>query len=74
LFNSDDEGTPDRLLTKRETEVLGLIARGLDSQNISERLFISVNTVNNHRQNILRKTGTENTPQTLLYAKRLGII
>ncbi len=74
LFNNDDDFNSDTLLTKREIEVLGLIAQGLDSQHISEKLFISVNTVNNHRQNILRKTRTENTTQALLYAKWVGII
>jgi DNA-binding CsgD family transcriptional regulator len=74
LFNSDDNFKSGTLLTKRETEILGLIAQGLDSLDISERLFISVNTVNNHRQNILSKTRSENTTQALLYAKRIGII
>ena len=74
LFNNDDDFHSDILLTKRETEILYLIAQGLDSQHISEKLFISVNTVNNHRQHILRKTRTGNTTQALLYAKRVGII
>jgi DNA-binding CsgD family transcriptional regulator len=71
LFNKDNS---DILLTRRETEILSLIAQGFDSENISQKLFISVNTVNNHRQNILSKTSTENTTQALLYAKRIGII
>ena len=74
LFNYDDSFNSGTLLTKRETEILGLIAQGLDSRDISERLFISVNTVNNHRQSILNKTRTENTTQALLYTKRIGII
>lgn len=74
LFNNDDSLNSGTLLTKREKEILGLIAQGLDSRDISERLFISVNTVNNHRQNILSKTRSENTTQALLYAKRIGII
>ncbi|MBN1415451.1 MAG: hypothetical protein JW973_10145 [Bacteroidales bacterium] len=74
LFNNDDGINSGTLLTKRETEILGLIAQGLDSRDISDRLFISVNTVNNHRQNILSKTRSENTTQALLYAKRIGII
>ena len=74
LFNYDDSYNSDTLLTKRETEILGLIAQGLDSRDISDRLFISANTVNNHRQNILGKTRTENTTQALLYAKRIGLI
>lgn len=74
LFNNDDTFNSGTLLTKRETEILGLIAQGSDSKDISERLFISINTVNNHRQNILSKTRSENTAQALLYAKRIGII
>ncbi len=74
LFNEMDDDSLGMLLTKRETEILTLIGRGYDSINISDKLNISVNTVNNHRQNILRKTRTENTTQALLYCQRLGII
>lgn len=75
LFNDDNTDHPStKLLTNREAEILGLISQGMDSRQISERLFISVNTVNNHRQNILSKTKTGNTTQALLYAKRIGII
>ena len=74
LFSDDDTFNSGTLLTKRETEILALIAQGLDSRDISERLFISVNTVNNHRQNILNKTRSENTTQALLYTKRIGMI
>src|SRR4030042_2913645 len=73
-FTEDDYSYSETSISKRETEVLSLIAQGLDSKNISERLFISINTVNNHRQNILNKTRSENTTQALLYAKRLGIV
>jgi DNA-binding CsgD family transcriptional regulator len=73
LFNDDDINS-DKMLTDREIEVLKLISQGQDSQNIASKLFISVNTVNNHRQKILRKTKTENTTQALLYAKWIGII
>lgn len=73
-FNKDDDSQSLTTISKRETEILSLIAQGLDSKNISERLFISVNTVNNHRQNILSKTRSENSTKALLYAKRLGIV
>jgi len=56
LFNDEAEYASNAVLSKRETEVLGLISQGLNSKSIAERLFISVNTVNNHRQNILAKT------------------
>ena len=37
-------------------------------------LFISANTVNNHRQNIIRKMGLSNTSEAIAYAKRIGIV
>lgn len=74
LFSNEEESGSGLLLTKREQEVLSMIARGYDSRNISDKLCISINTVNNHRQNILRKTKAENTTQALLYARRLGLI
>jgi DNA-binding CsgD family transcriptional regulator len=74
LFNDDFEIPTSKVLTNREVQVLGLISQGLDSKNISDRLFISLNTVNNHRQNILNKTRSGNTSQALVFAKRIGII
>jgi DNA-binding CsgD family transcriptional regulator len=74
FFNDTLDNASGKIISKREAEVLGLISQGLGSKEISERLFISVNTVNNHRQNILSKTNTENTSHALMYAKRIGII
>jgi len=73
LFEND-EFSSGALITKREKEILHLIGQGYDSKGISQKLSISKNTVNNHRQNILRKTRTENTTQALLYCKNLGLI
>jgi len=75
VFEEDKlETTSDKILTTRELEILGLISQGLASKEISERLFISVNTVNNHRQNILSKTKSENSAQALNYARKIGIV
>jgi len=74
LFDDPDENSSSRILTNREIEILGLISQGLDSRNISDRLFISVNTVNNHRQNILSKTRSGNISQAMIYARRIGIL
>jgi len=74
LFNEIDGADSGVVLTKREKEIMVLISRGYDSFNISEKLHISIKTVNNHRQNILRKTKTDNTTQAVLYAKRVGLI
>jgi DNA-binding NarL/FixJ family response regulator len=57
IMNMDnpDEG---KLLTDREREVLGLIAKEYSNKQIAETLFISERTVETHRKNIFRKTGT----------------
>jgi DNA-binding CsgD family transcriptional regulator len=61
-------------LSPREVEVLGLVAVGLPSRDIADRLSISVATVNNHRQHILEKTGAKNSAQAVHYAAALGIL
>lgn len=74
LFQDEDHQKSNKFLSKRETEILGLISQGLQSKEISERLFISVNTVNNHRQKIIEKINSDNTNEALNYAKIIGII
>lgn len=61
-------------LSKREKEILRLMDEGLLSKEISNKLFISVHTVNGHRQNILQKMDADNTPEALNYARKLGLI
>ncbi|NLP57150.1 hypothetical protein HGB55_03050 [Lutibacter sp. B1] len=53
--------TPKINLTKREREILELIAAGKTSEEIAETLSISVFTVNTHRQNIIKKFNVKNT-------------
>jgi DNA-binding CsgD family transcriptional regulator len=64
----------DIALSKREKEILGLIARGNISKQIADQLFISVNTVNTHRQRIIDKLGVSNTTEAISYASELGIL
>jgi DNA-binding CsgD family transcriptional regulator len=73
LFN-EEAGISDRLVTPRESEVLALVAQGLDSAEIAKRLCVSASTVNNHRQNILRKTSTKNVTQATMYLKCIGLL
>lgn len=56
------------LLTKREKEIIHLIADGNTSMDISSILFISIHTVNNHRKNIYKKLGTRNLASLVKYA------
>lgn len=51
---------PEQVLTSREIEVVQLIREGLSSKEIAARLFISLNTVRNHRSNLFRKTNARN--------------
>lgn len=74
LFNEDNDDTSRMILSKREVEILGLLAKGMLSRNIADKLFISVNTVNNHRRNILEKTNTGNTTEAIKYAESIGIL
>ncbi len=63
-----------RPLTRREREVLPLIAEGHPSREIAERLEISPRTVEEHRANILRKLGVPNTASLIRYAMLHGLL
>jgi len=54
-------------LTQREMEVLQLIKKGLSSKEIAHRLYISLNTVRNHRSNLFKKTQAKNMVELLNY-------
>lgn len=56
------------LLSKREKEIINLISLGYSSYTISERLFISIHTVNNHRKNILKKLEIDTLAQLIRFA------
>ena len=63
----------DQVLSERETEVLFYICKGLSNAEIAGKLNISKRTVDKHRENILVKTGTNNTAGLVMYAVRAGI-
>ncbi len=71
-FNKDREeeetGKGDTQLTQREKEVIVLLAEGLSSKEIAERLCISANTAITHRRNISAKLGIKSIAGLLLYA------
>jgi len=66
--------TEDANLTKRELEVLQLIAEGYTDAEIAEKLFISQRTVNGHRASLIAKTGSRNTVNLLTYAIKNGLV
>jgi DNA-binding NarL/FixJ family response regulator len=61
-------------LTKREVEILGLIAREHTNQQIADQLFISVRTVETHRVNLTQKLGVHNTAGLVKEAYKRGLI
>jgi DNA-binding CsgD family transcriptional regulator len=73
-FKNEHASGNSTLLTPRETEVLQLIKKGLLSKEISNSLFISVHTVNTHRQRILEKLQSDNAIEAILSASALGLI
>ena len=61
-------------LTKREREVLQLLAEGLTSVQIADKLFVAQSTVETHRRNLLDKTGVANSRSLIMYALKQGWI
>lgn len=62
------------VLSKREIEVLSLIAQGLTNSQIAEKLFISHLTVDSHRKNLLLKTGSKNSAALTKFAVDQGYV
>ena len=73
--NTQDYTSGDsKLLSKRQTEILSLLAKGEASKQIADRLNISVHTVNRHRQDILAALKVSNTASAVEIALRLRLI
>ena len=64
----------DKLLSKRELEILKWAMEGLASKQIAERLFLSIHTVNVHRKNMLRKTNSTNMLEVAQYARKYHLL
>lgn len=64
----------DRIVTKREEEVLQLIANGFSTTEVAEKLFISQKTVKNHLASIYQKLDARDRTQAVLQAVRMGIV
>ena len=71
--NSQDDITPANL-TKRELEVLKLIATGNKTNQIAELLFLSIHTINTHRKNILKKFNMSSPTELVVYAINNGLV
>lgn len=71
-----DAGLPDHVeaLSKREMEVLRLLAAGMTNAQIAEQLVVSVSTVKSHVHHICGKLGAENRTQAVVCAQEFGIL
>ena len=69
-----DTGPARELLSVREREVLQLVAEGSSSQQIADRLVISVKTVEVHRSNIMSKLRARNRTDLIMHALRSGLV
>ena len=61
-------------LTRREIEVLRLIAEGFTSKEISQKLFLSISTVNSHRMNMMKKLDIHDSTSLVKYAIQKNLI
>ena len=71
-ISTGNKGHP--MITKRESEILKLIADGLTNQEIADQLFISIFTVDSHRKNLLLKFNAKNTATLIKTVVSKGII
>jgi DNA-binding NarL/FixJ family response regulator len=74
VASDDGRAAPAALLTRREREVLVLIARGLPNKVIARDLGVSEKTVKTHVSNLLGKLGLTDRTQAALYAVREGLL
>jgi len=73
-FERDDEALKQLGISKREFEVLELMAAGLSNQDIADRLFVSTSTVKTHVSNVLAKLGASRRTEAIARAKKLRLI
>jgi DNA-binding NarL/FixJ family response regulator len=74
LTNTQGKVTLPNDLTKREQEVLALVASGKSNQEVADELVISVKTVDTHKAHILDKLGLKNTAELVKYAIKNKLI
>ncbi|MDA8291670.1 MAG: response regulator transcription factor [Actinomycetota bacterium] len=74
LAAASHEASPAHVLTRREVEVLELLARGSSTAQVAAEMFISAKTVKNHLAHIYDKLDAQDRTQAVLQAVRLGIV
>lgn len=73
-YSNEDRTIDSEIISEREREVLMYISQGLDTKQIAAELKISNNTVDNHRRNMITRTGTKDTTALIQLCRMLGIV
>jgi ATP/maltotriose-dependent transcriptional regulator MalT len=73
-FILNEQKREDLSITRRELEVLELIARGLSNREIAEKLFVSENTVKTHSSRVFDKLGARRRTQAVQLGKEFGLL
>jgi DNA-binding CsgD family transcriptional regulator len=68
------EDEKQQRLSKREIEILKCMAEGLSSKQIADKLGLSINTINNHRRNMLHKMQFKSSAEVINHAVKHGLI
>jgi DNA-binding CsgD family transcriptional regulator len=74
LMSTNKKDVSHDILSDREKETPRLIAKGMESKEIGKELFVSNHTVDNHRQNMIAKTGARDTTALVQLCRMVGII
>ena len=73
-FALNEERLKDLGITKRELEILALIAQGMSNREIAEKLFVSENTVKTHSSRLFDKLSAKRRTQAVQIGKEMGLI
>lgn len=68
------QSVSEGVLSKKETEVLGLISKGFTTKEIAAKLFVSTRTIETHRNSILKKLEVKNTAELIKKATEINLI
>lgn len=74
MMKTQNQNVLQPSLTRREKEILQLIASEYTSQEIAEKLFLSLRTIETHRLNLLSKLGLKNTAGLVKVALQMGLV
>ena len=73
-FSLNEQRLKDLGITKRELEILELIAQGMSNREIAEKLFVSENTVKTHSSRLFDKLSARRRTQAVQIAKEMGLL